>query len=232
MSDRVLPEYRLRMEFPRPSREVIAQFTSLSVAMISDSMYKRNTLTEEIKPAYKPFTQFAGPALTVQALPGDEILALKAIETAEPGDVIVVAGAGQTRCCLWGGIMTTMAKARGVAALVTDGLIRDLEDVRACEFPVFCRGITPIAPVMDSGSGDMNFPIALGGVVIKPGDIVVGGEDGVVIVPHELAEDVITAVNFRVKKEQGWLERINQNKEMVLAGAVEELLSKRRVKII
>ncbi|HBI55373.1 MAG: RraA family protein [Eubacteriales bacterium] len=231
MSDRVLPEYRLRMEFQRPDKEVVAKFFKLPIAAISDSMYKRNTLSSWFKPAYSPFKQFAGPAFTVQALPGDELLALKAIETAQPGDVVVVAGTSQTSCALWGGIMTTMAKARGVAALVTDGLVRDVDEIRGCEFPVFCHGITPVAPVMDAGSGDMNFPIALGGVVVNPGDIVVGGEDGVVVVPRDLASQVVKAVEFRVQKENGWLERIHTDKEMILAGKVKELLSKRTVKL-
>ena len=166
MSDRVLPEYRLRMDFERPDQEVVAKFCNLPIAAISDSMYKRNTLSAMIKPAYTPFKQFAGSAFTVQVLPGDELLALKAIETAKPGDVVVVAGTSQTSCALWGGIMTTMAKVREIAALVTDGLVRDLDEIRSCQFPVFCQGITPVAPVMDSGSGDMNFPIALGGAIL------------------------------------------------------------------
>ena len=230
MSDRVLPEYRLRLNFSRAGKNVVSQFKDLPIAAISDSMYKRNTLAACIKPAYTPFRQFAGSALTVQALPGDELLALKAIETAEPGDVIIVAGTSQASCALWGGIMTVMAKTRGVAALVTDGLVRDVEDIRNCEFPVFCQGITPVAPVMDSGSGDMNFPIAIGGVVVNPGDIVVGGEDGVVIVPRDLAEEVVKAVHFRQEKEKGWLDRIHSTKEMILADKVQELLAKRSVK--
>lgn len=230
MSDRIFPEYRLRMNFSRPVSATVAKFNNLPIAAISDSMYKRNTLSTAIKPAFQPFQQFAGPAFTVQTLPGDELLALKAIETAEPGDVIVVAGTSQTSCSLWGGVMTAMAKARGIVALVTDGLVRDIEDIRNCSFPVFCKGTTPIAPVMDSGSGDMNFPVALAGVLINPGDIVVGGEDGVVIVPRDLAEEVVTAVNNRLAKEKSWLDRIHTSKEMILASTVEDLLSKRRVK--
>ncbi|HOC06639.1 MAG TPA: RraA family protein [Bacillota bacterium] len=231
MNDRALPEYRLRMDFQRPDREVVAKFLKLPVAAISDSMYKRNTLSTLFTPAYRPFKQFAGPAFTVQTLPGDELLALKAIETAQPGDVIVVAGTSQTSCALWGGIMTSMAKARGITALVTDGLVRDVNEIRGCEFPVFCQGITPVAPVMDSGSGDMNFPVALGGVVVNPGDIVVGGEDGVVIVPQDLAINVVKAVEYRIQKENRWLERIQSGKEMILSGIVEDLLSKRTVQV-
>lgn len=229
MSDRVLPEFRLRLDFKRPCPEIVAKYTDLPVASISDSMHKRNTMSVALKPAYSPFRQFAGPAFTISALPGDELLALKAIDSAKPGDVIVLAGTNRTSCASWGGIMGTMAKLRGIAALVTDGLVRDVDELRKNDFPVFCQGITPIAPVMDSGCGDMNFPVACGGVVVNPGDIIVGGEDGVVVVPFDLAEKVVAAVEFRVKKEKDWLAQIYKTKEMILGAKVNELLGRHTV---
>lgn len=230
--DRILNEYRIRKTITRPTKEYFETFQNYPVASISDAFRKRQTLPIDIKPVWDVRKRIAGPAITVNAMPGDEILALKAIEIAKPGDVIVVAFNSQSSNSFWGGIMSTMAKVRGVAALITDGLIRDLSDCREIEFPIWATGVTPIAPNMDVPPGDLNFPITIGKVIINPGDLVVADEDGVVIVPKNDISNVEKAVSFRMKKEEEWLKEIYSSKEMILKDNVDSLLSSRTVEFL
>jgi 4-hydroxy-4-methyl-2-oxoglutarate aldolase len=230
MSTRVAPEYRIRLNIERPDPASYADFVNYPTATISDSYRRRQTLPPAIKPVWGPTPRIVGPAITVSATPADEILALKAIQIAQPGDVIVVAGAKHPLCCVWGGIMSTEAKAHGAAALVTDGLIRDLEQVRGIRFPIWATGVTPAAPSMDVPPGELNLPIYLGGVRVNPGDLVVADEDGVVIVPVADIERVAEAAKARAKIEEEWIEEIRRT------GKLEDIsdpkLAKRNVEYI
>lgn len=232
MSDRVRPEYRIRLRIDRPERARYERFLKYPTAVISDAFRKRQTLPPDIKPLYRPMAKVVGPAITVRATPGDEILALKAIEIAEPGDVIVVSGARSDRFSLWGGIMSTMAKVRGIAGLVTDGMVRDIEQTREVGLPVFCTGLTPAAPVMDVPPGELNLPISIGDVTVEPGDLVVGDEDGVVVVPRDELDAVAAAAEFRIEKEKRWLEEIHATRQMILKASVDALLAKRTVEYV
>src|SRR5690625_1883957 len=231
-NDRVLAEYRIKKEIIRPEADTYKNFVNYPVASISDAYRKRQTLPMDIKPVWNVKKRIAGPAITVNATPGDEILALKAIEIAKPGDVIVVAFNSKSFNSFWGGVMSTMAKVRGVAALITDGMIRDLSDCREIEFPIWATGITPIAPNMDVPPGDLNLPITIGEAIIEPGDLVVADEDGVVVVPQDDIEEVDKAVSFRLEKEDEWLKEIYSTKEMILKDNVDRLLAQRAVKYI
>jgi 4-hydroxy-4-methyl-2-oxoglutarate aldolase len=231
-SDRVAPEYRIRLRIDRPDPASYAGYTEYPTACISDAFRKRQTLPPAIKPVWGLTKRVVGPAVTVKATPGDEILALKAIEIAQPGDVIIVAGADHELNCFWGGIMSTMAKVRGVAGLVAQGKIRDLAQVRETGFPVWATGVTPVAPNMDVPPGELNLPITIGDVTINPGDLVVADEDGVVIVPREQIAAVGEAVKVRFAKEDAWLEKIHETKQMILRDGVEACLAKRTVEYL
>lgn len=232
MSDRVMPEYRIRLQVDRPDPASYAGYTEYPTACISDAFRKRQTLPPAIKPVWGPTGRIVGPAITVKATPGDEILALKAIEIAQPGDVIIVAGADHPLNCFWGGIMSTMAKVRGVAALIADGMIRDLEQCRSASFPIWATGVTPVAPNMDVPPGELNLPITIGEVTIHPGDLVVADEDGVAIVPKAQITAVAEAVKARIAKEDAWLTKIYETKQMILKDSVESLLAKRTVEYL
>lgn len=231
-SDRVAPEYRIRLRFQRPDPASYSAYSNYATAMISDAYRKRQTLPPAIKPVWGPPGRIAGPAITVKATPGDEILALKAIEIAQPGDVIIVAGADHHLNSFWGGIMSTMAKVRGVAALVADGMIRDVEQCRSVGFPIWATGITPVAPNMDVPPGELNLPITIGEVTIHPGDLVVADEDGVAVVAQADIGAVAAAVEARIAKEDGWLEKIHATKQMILKENVDTLLARRVVEYL
>jgi len=231
-SDRVAPEYRIRLRIERPDPASYAGYINYPTACISDAFRKRQTLPPAVKPVWGPPGRIVGPAITVKATPGDEILALKAIEIAQPGDVIVVAGVEHPLNCFWGGIMSVMARVRGVAALVTDGMIRDLQKCREARFPIWANGVTPVAPNMDVPPGELNLPLIFGSVTVHPGDLVVADEDGVAIVPMVMIADVAAAVQARIAKEDAWLEQIHATKEMILRENVEALLAKRIVEYL
>lgn len=142
---------------------------------------------------------------------------------------MVVSGARNERSSLWGGIMSTMAKTRGVAGLVTDGMVRDLDETREIAFPIYCTGHLPNAPVMDSPPGDLGYPIPFGNVIVEPGDLIVADEDGVVVVPKADIAAVDVAIQIRLKKEADWKVRIADTKQMILKDNVDALLARRTV---
>lgn len=227
VSDRVTVEYRLRLSISRPNPAAYASFNAYAAANISDAFFKRQTLPHHIKPVYAGCPGIVGPAVTAQVTPGDELLALKAIEIAEPGDVIVVVGAYSPRFCLWGGIMSTMAKARGVAGLITDGLVRDVDETRRAGFAIYAAGVTPLAPCINVPPGELNYPIVFGTAEIRPGDVMVADEDGVVCVPQDQIAAVDAAVQARMEKERGWRREIEQTRGMILKDMVDKLLAAR-----
>ena len=124
----------------------------------------------------------AGPAFTVKTRPGDNLMLHKAIDIAEPGDVIVVDGGGDLTNSLIGEMMSAHAEQRGIAGMVIYGSIRDYDTIHAGKFPVFAAGVTHRGPYKD-GPGEINVPIAIDGMVIEPGDLIVGDGDGIVCVP-------------------------------------------------
>ena len=148
-----------------------------------------------------------GPALTVKTRPGDNLLVHKALNVAEPGDVIVVDAGGDLTNAIIGEIMASYAASRGIAGIVINGAIRDCEMLRAGRFPVFAAGVTHRGP-HKSGPGEINVPVAIGGLVIEPGDLVLGDGDGVHAVPYDRVSDVHAIALQRHAEEAAEMERI------------------------
>ena len=167
------------------------QFLSLPVANVSDCMSRMFHGGPNLRPMHDG-TRMAGPALTVRVRPGDNLMIHKALELSQPGDVIVVDGSGDLTNSLFGEIMTAIAKARGVAGIVLYGAVRDARILRADSFPVFAAGVTHRGPYKD-GPGEINTPIAIDGMVIAPGDLVIGDDDGVLCVPFDQVQAVYDA---------------------------------------
>lgn len=197
-----LPEsWQIVREYPRPSPETIAGFAGLATGPVCDALGRTAAMDYRIRPL-DPGCRVSGPAVTVRTRPCDNLALYAALELARPGDVLVVTTGGFTGSSTWGELTTLIARARGVAGLVTDGLVRDAPDIRALGFPVFCQGTTPNSPFKD-GPAEINVAIACGGQVVRPGDIVVADADGVVIVPHERAEGTLARVAAVEAKERG-----------------------------
>ncbi len=132
----------------------------------------------------------------------------KSLDIAQPGDVIVVAAGGSPMNAALGDLVSTKARHRGVTGFVCDGFIRDLPAIRNLgDFPVFARGVTPVGP-LHRGPGEINFPIAAGGIVVNPGDIVVGDLNGVVIVPRVIAEELLERLIAQTASEADYVAAI------------------------
>ena len=219
--------YAVRLAISRPEPESYGWLRSYSTANISDALGKRQTFPHTIKPVYAGCPPLLGPAITVRVSPGDEVLPLKAIEIAHPGDVIVIAGAYSPHFCIWGGVMSYMAHVRGIAGLVTDGLVRDLAQIRQIGFPIYAAGVTPLGTCRSVPPGDLNYPLAFGAAVVSAGDLVAADEDGVVCVPRDQISEVERGVHAKEAAERQWLDSIRQTKEMVFKDEVDEILSVR-----
>lgn len=215
------PGFVIVKRIERADPSMVERFRGLASANISDVQGKQNTFDARIKPIYAPMAPLCGTALTVKARPGDNLLATKAIHMAQPGDVIVIAGGFDMNLSVWGGVMSAMAKQRGVAGVVTDGLVRDVAETRESGLPVFSIGLTPVGPTKES-AGQINVPIACGGVVVFPGDILIGDEDGVVVVRKEEAEEVLARTHARMEVERAWFEQIARG-ETILEDSDDDL---------
>lgn len=215
------PGFTIVKSIERPKPELVDKFRGLAAANISDIQGKLNTLDARVKPAYQPMSHLCGTALTVKARPGDNLLATKAIHMAQPGDVIIIDGGFDMTLSVWGGVMSSMARQNKVAGVVTDGLVRDVAECRETGLPIFSIGLTPVGPTKNS-PGQINTPISCGGVIVNPGDIVVGDEDGVVIVRKEEAEAVLERTHERMRLEESWFEQISRG-ETILFDSDDDL---------
>ncbi|MEN0118211.1 MAG: RraA family protein [Agrobacterium cavarae] len=170
-------------------------FRTLPVANISDVMSRMTAGGAALRPYYTG-GMMVGPAVTVKARPGDNLMVHKALDIAEPGDIVVVDAGGDLTNAIIGELMVAHAVQRGLGGIVINGAIRDSAELSAGSFPVFALGVTHRGPYKD-GPGEVNVPISIGGMVINPGDLVCGDADGFLSVP---IDDVGTVFNAATKK--------------------------------
>ena len=201
--------FRIFSQFERPDRSLVEAFIGVPVANIADNMNRSFCIAGKIRPFNT--APLIGTAFTVKTRPGDNLLLHKAIDMAMPGDVIVVDGQGDTNNSLTGGLMITWAQSRGVAGFVIDGAIRDVGAIKHLAIPVYAAGVTPAGPYKD-GPGEINVPVSCGGVIVKPGDILVGDEDGVVVIDPIEAQKILDKARQTVEKEAGIMEDIKMGK--------------------
>ena len=180
--------FRILKRRRQVSDEIVERFRAIPVANISDSMSRMTAGGARLRPLHRG-SVMAGPALTVKTRPGDNLLIHKAIDIAAPGDVIVVDGGGDVTNALIGELMITHAQKRELAGFVINGAVRDSAWIREHDFPIFAAGISHRGPYKD-GPGEINVAIALDGMVIEPGDLVIGDSDGLLCVPYDHTEKV------------------------------------------
>jgi RraA family protein len=172
--------FRINPAPPRAPAALVEAFRDVVTPHISDNM---NRLCGVVGLArYSGLCKLVGSAFTVKTRPGDNLMIHKALDLAAPGDVIVVDGGGDLNNALVGELMTLYARSRGLAGFVIDGAVRDVAAFAAGDFPCYARGHVHRGPYKD-GPGEINVPVAVGGLVIHPGDVVVGDEDGLVAFP-------------------------------------------------
>lgn len=181
------------------SKELVAEFAKLPVANVSDSMARMTAAGPTLRPMHTA-GGMAGVALTVKARPGDNLMLHKAIDMAVPGDVIVVDAGGDLANALMGELMLAYAIKKGVVGFVLNGAIRDLDNFRATNLPTYAAGVTHRGPYKD-GPGEINVPVAIDGMVIHPGDIMIGDSDGVLCVPIDGAEEILKSTQAKSEAE-------------------------------
>ncbi len=183
------PLFEINTEIERPDPELVRQLAEIPVANLSDAAANLNTMHSDIQ-ALIPGARICGPACTVSNRGGDFLATLKGLFAAQPGDVLVIDAQGNPDMAVWGEITTAEAQRKGLAGLVADAKVRDIAGIRKANFPVFARGTTPRVAGRNS-LGEVNVPIQCGGVVVRPGDIIAGDSDGVVVVAREKAAEIL-----------------------------------------
>ena len=182
-----------------PAQLVLA-FKGLPVANISDCMARMSAAGTRLRPMHKS-GYLAGPALTVKCRPGDNLMIHKALTMAKAGDVLVVDAGGDLTNALFGEIMVATAVRIGLAGVVLNGAVRDSEEIGQGQFPLYAAGVTHRGPYKD-GPGEINVPIAIDGMVIQPGDLIVGDADGLLCVPFDDAEALLAATHKKMAAEK------------------------------
>lgn len=199
-------------DFERVDAGVVEQAARFPSSILADVAGRRGALHGRIAPL-APTMRFAGPALTVEVRPGDNLMIHAALAVAKPGDVIVVDGKGDLSSALMGEIMSQQAVALGVAAVVIDGAVRDSEAIRELGFPMFAAGLNPNGPTKNV-AGRLNHPVSIGGVTVKPGDLVVGDADGVTVIEREKAAAMLPLAAEKVAAETKRIADIKSRKAL------------------
>ena len=189
----------IRRNIQRPSKVLLKSFDGMPTGFVTDAYNGKGCLDFEIKPLM-PAMAFHGPAITAYCGPMDNLAAMAILDFAKKGDVIVIATSGDDTAATIGDLWAFWAKKIGVAAIVCDGLVRDVAGLLKVGIPVFTRGIKPNS-AFKHGPGEVNMDVTCGGVAIGPGDIIVGDRDGVVAVPLPQAEQVAAQLELVRKKE-------------------------------
>lgn len=199
-------------DFERVDLHVVKQAAQFASAIFADVAGRRGGLHGRIS-ALSPTMKFAGPALTVEVRPGDNLMIHAAMAIAKPGDVIMVDGKFDLTSALMGEIMCRQCAAIGVAAVVIDGAVRDREAIRELGLPMFAAGLNPNGPTK-SIAGRLNHPISIGGVTVRPGDLVVGDADGVTVIEREKAAAMLPLAAEKVAQEARRIDDIKSRKAL------------------
>lgn len=214
---------RIYREFERPPRELVELFRGLPSSNINDEMNRLYCMHDYIRPLNNQL--LLGTAFTVKTAIGDNLFIHEALDLAQPGDVLVIdAGSGCNRS-LAGEIMLTMAYRKGLAGVIVDGCLRDLDGIQRLPMPVYAKGITPQGP-FKNGPGEINVPVSCGGQVVFPGDILVGDADGIVVIRPENAREIAAAAHKRKSKEDAIFQLMEQD----FSAYVQEHLAETRMR--
>lgn len=190
---------RIAEQQSRIAPELVARAARLPAANIGDVMQRLQAMRGGFL-AYGGRRAVCGPAVTVRVRPGDNLLLHRAIDLAQPGDVVVCDGGGDLSIALAGDLMCSHAEQRRLGALVIDGAVRDVRELAALDLGIWARGATPAGPYKE-GPGEIGQPISCGGQVVFPGDLIAADADGIVVVPREAAAAVLDAAEAHAAKE-------------------------------
>ena len=218
------PGFRILPPPPRIDASILGAFRGLASSNVADAMGRFNFMDPGIQP--RSGLPLCGLAITVNARPGDNLMVHKALQLAEPGDIVVVSTNGNTTSAVFGELMCRTAVAQKLGGLVVDGAIRDAQGIAALGFPAFSRTLTPGGCDKD-GPGEINVPVSCGGAVVHPGDIIVGDSDGIAVVRRADAAVILELVRGLVKNEERRIAEIESGG--VFKPDIDETLRKKGV---
>lgn len=186
---------------PAPSEELLTRLRALASSLVSD-VFGRWAGAPGLLPltGLRPGEVVVGPALTVRTRPGDNLVVHKALDLARPGEVVVVAAGGQTDRAILGGLMGQYAQSRGITALVVDGAVRDRTVLDDMAPPVFAAGLSHLGPYKD-GPGELRGPVSIAGLTVSDGDLIIGDEDGIAVIPRRQADRIVRAAEQKLAAE-------------------------------
>jgi regulator of RNase E activity RraA len=216
--------FRILPSPPRLDTSLVDAFRGLASSNVADAMGRFNFMDPGIQS--RSGRPLCGLAVTVNARPGDNLMVHKALQLAEPGDIVVVSTNGNTTSAVFGELMCRTAVARGLGGIVVDGAVRDAEGMTALGFPAFSRTVTPGGCDKD-GPGEINVAVSCGGVAVHPGDIVVGDRDGIAVIPRADAPGVLELVRALVSNEERRVAEIQSGK--VFKTDIDETLRKKNI---
>jgi len=200
-------------DFQPLSRVQLAAWAELPTALVSDVLNRGQTMGAAVKPL-KPGMRLCGQARTVMPMVGDNSMVHTGCSLARPGEVMVVASRGHLDTAMFGGVIGKFAALRGLGGLVTDGAVRDVAELRALDLPIFAAGATPAGPHKNFG-GTLDGPAAVGGIPVSPGDLVLGDDDGVVVVPLGRLDESLEACCAQLGREAEWMQAIAEGRTLV-----------------
>jgi len=198
--------HKIVRSIPRPDAQAVKLLGELGVATIHEAQGRTGAMLPYMRPIYLA-ARASGPAVTVSCHPGDNLMIHAAVEVCKPGDVLVVVTTSESTDGMFGDLLGTSCQAHGVVGLIIDAGVRDTAELTDMNFPVWAKAISPQGTVKAS-PGSVNVPVVCAGMLVNPGDVMVGDADGVVVVPRASAAEVAKAGQQRIAKEEKTRERL------------------------
>lgn len=198
--------HKIVRQISRPSLEIVRALGEQGVATVHEAQAASGLMRPYLRPIYAA-AKIAGPAVTVSCHPGDNLMIHAAVEVCKPGDVLVVATTSESTDGMFGELLANSCRAHGIVGLVIDAGVRDVADLTAMNFPVWSKAISAQGTVKAS-PGSVNIEIICGGAAVRPGDVIVADQDGVVVVKRQLANEVVQFGAARLENEKRSRERL------------------------
>lgn len=217
-------EHVVYRHIERAPKDVIERLRQLGVATLSHYLPFENVSAGRLRPLL-PELALAGPAVTVKTPPRHNLTLHKALEVAQPGDVLVVDAGGDLEMAVWGGLMSVSARALGLAGMIVDGAVRDAAEIIKLRWPVWAAGFNPRGPAKTE-FGAINIPIECAGLRVNPGDVVVADLDGIAVVPLAEAEEVARGGQERFDREEALAKRLAQGELNYTLGGYDKIVEK------
>ncbi len=223
------PILTIKPAWRRPAKAKLARLEGVQTGQAVDAMQGRGALDATIKPLDPAACIMLGTAVTCETGPNDNLAIIAALSLAKPGDIIVSATEGFAHSAVVGDNLAWMAKTKGVAGIVVDGMMRDLAGLLPVGLPLFCRGITPNSCVR-SGPGRVGFPVVVGGLTVASGDVIIGDRDGIVVIPQGELDRLLPVIEAILKAEVETQQKIRAG--FTNLGGIEDLLQSTKVRYI